>query len=126
MKRIWSILILALVIAVICTTGCLYIFNFENNITKMMNESKQLIQDKQYEQAAKASKRAEQYFVKNERIISVFCDHELLEQLGVSISKLAPLAEEETEYEFDSELQSAFVMLRHLVNDQRPSIRNIL
>ena len=91
-----------------------------------MNESKQLIQDKQYEQAAKASKRAEQYFVKNERIISVFCDHELLEQLGVSISKLAPLAEEETEYEFDSELQSAFVMLRHLVNDQRPSIRNIL
>ena len=107
MKRISAILVLALIIVAVCSCGNIYIFHVEKNLNSLMGDANTYIKQKDYENAAKAAEKAEKYFVENEKAVSVFCDHELVENLGVALSRLSPLSKEETEYEFISELNSS-------------------
>ena len=71
--------------------------------------------------AGKLCKRVEDIYTEREKLLSAFVNRGDLNEIGVSISTVAPLAGKDSKAEFLSALKGAKTSLTHLKNDQSPS-----
>lgn len=124
MKRlIISSLILAVIVAV-SIMGLYYINENYEQIIAEIEAGEEKIRTKDYEGAKKHINNAEERYVRAEKYLSAFVNHNTLDEIGVNIAAIAPFAEGEAE-EFLSHAKAAKTALKHLKNDMAISVRNL-
>ncbi len=125
MKRlIISLLCLGLVVAA-SFFGIRFVNSTYDRLTEMLEEVEKLTARENFEEAKKLCEKAEKLYVKREKWLSAFVNRGDLNEIGISISAVAPLASKESEAEFLSALSEAKTALKHLKNDQSPSPENL-
>ena len=125
MKRLITVGILAALIVTACFTGHTVINRAGRDVGGLLTESIEAAQDGDAKKAYELSLKAEKAFIEAEGRISFFIYHDLVEGMGLQISKLPDLACDETLSEFSAEANGALVMLTHIVNDEKPTLLNV-
>lgn len=125
MKRlIISFVLLAVVLAV-----SYYGINFVNsNYDKILGEldlGTEMMERGDFGSAKLHCEKAEEIFEKNEQYMAAFINHSLLDDIGVCIAAVAPLADKESVPEFFSQCEEAKISLRHIRNDHKFLIGNL-
>lgn len=126
MNRLIAAVILAVLIAGGCIWGQITVSDCDDVIGNALDQSREAAERGDFESAKKLAEKSEDVFADHEHRLSIFVDHDLVEDLGMQIAKLSTLAEEDTGAEFLSELDAADIMLLHIVRDNRPTLLNIL
>ncbi len=101
--------------------GIRFVNSTYGHLTEILEDAEKLTAEENFEEAKKLCVKAEKLYVKRERWLSAFVNRGDLNEIGVSISAVAPLASKESEAEFLSALSEAKTSLKHLKNDQSPS-----
>lgn len=125
MKRlVWAAILLVIVVC-----GCLWGMNsvetMYSDMYASLSEAYSYAEVGDMDKAAETSEKLELMYIDSEKSVSFFIHHSLTEELGVSISKLAPLARNDSE-EFMPECKAAMTTLVHIRNDQKLKLKNIM
>lgn len=126
MKRLITVAVLLACIVASCVVGQTVISDCGEKVGVLLTEGVEAAQAGDIEAARQKALEAENAFMQKEQWLDVFVHRDLVENLGSQLALLSHLAEEETIAEYRSEAASAFVMLTHVVNDERPMMLNIL
>ena len=125
LKRLIAVGVLTLFIVVVCVVGHLTIESHYAQLSENLKRAYSAAEQEQPEAAAEAARKTEALYVKAEGKMTFFVDHTLVEELGVSISRLCPLAEAGDLKEFRAECMAAQTRLRHILNDERLTFVNV-
>ena len=125
MKRL--IVSLALFIAVIslCFFGVKYVRASYEKINSELIRSEQCAKSEDYKGAKEAAVLAEEIYTKREQALAAFIKHDILDEVGVCLAAVPPLAEKESREEFLSSLAEAKVALTHIRNDHKFMLGNL-
>lgn len=126
MSRIITACVLFLLVIAGCVCGQLTVNHCDEKISTLIDEANKAAEEGDFDTAEATVINAESTFSECEKVLALFIDHRLVEELGAQIAKLPRLATEETSDEFLSELASANVMMIHIVRDNHPTLLNIL
>ena len=126
MSRIIAACIMTVLVAVSCISGQITVNNCDNKISTLIDQACDAAKNGDFSAAEEAAEKAEEAFVECEPKLGLFINHRLVEELGMELSKLPSLANENAGEEFLAELESARVMMIHIVRDNHPTILNIL
>ncbi len=125
MNRLITVAVLMTIVVAICIVGYCVVSGLGDSVGPLLEQADYAASTGDIEAARELSCKAEEEFVKREKWVSIFIYHELVEELGVQLSALPDFAEEESQEEFLSAINSAIVMLGHVVSDEKPSFSNI-
>lgn len=125
MNRLWIAALLAAIIAAICITGNIVIDNYSTKIENAVNSAYEAAMSNDYEKAIEYSELAETVFVDAEDKISFFIHHQLIEDMGVAIAEIPPLAHKGDMSEVSSKCKASLILLTHIVDDENLTISNI-
>ncbi len=101
--------------------GIRFVNATHRELSGLLDKAESFTDEEDFEGAKKVCKKAESLYVKREKWLSVFVNRGDLNEIGVCLSAVAPLAGKESEAEFLSALSEARTSLKHLKNDQSPS-----
>lgn len=68
---------------------------------------------------------AETTYAKREKLLSAFVNRGVLNEIGISLASLSPMADSDSGPEFLSRLSEARISIEHLKNDQSPSTQSL-
>lgn len=126
MKRFLIACTLIIIVAVLCSVGSWYLKNTHAVIDEMLDNLLEHFEQGDMQQTAQAARALEKEWVKREKYLSIFIDHQKIDNIGISIAKLEPLAQLEAHAEFLAECKLAKVMLLHVINDEKISLESVL
>lgn len=118
-------MLLLLIIATSCITGHLIIKNYSTTLEELLNNAYEAAMNGDAELATEYAERIESTYVEAEGKITFFIDHTLVEDMGVAVAGLPPLARDGEFTDFCSGCKSALIMLKHIVNDEKLTLTNI-
>ena len=125
MKRLIISLAFFGAIAAISFCGIHFVNNTFDSLTDLLNKAEQAAQEQDFEKAEELCDEVEKVYVKRERFLSAFVNRGVLDEIGLTISSLSPLAKEESKAEFFSNVKEAKTSLKHIKNDQALSPENL-
>lgn len=125
MKRLMISLALLLGVLALSCYGTGYVTSTYEDIVRELSRGEELMQSGEYEAAREHCSRAEKIYEDNEQYLAAFLNHGLLDDIGVSLAAVPPLANEESLPEFFSRCKEAEISLRHIRNDNKFLIGNL-
>ncbi len=123
MKRLIVVGVLLVLIVSVCITGQAVVKSSGDKISALLEQGMTAAESGDLEGARKKAEQAESAFVRDEFWLEIFVHRDLIENLGVQLSRLSHLAAEETLPEYCSEADGAIVMLTHVVSGERPTFK---
>ena len=97
-----------------------------NEVLDMVGKAEKYMQDEDETLAKAAALKAEEIWVKNEKYLSAFINHGLLDEVGLKLSQLEPFASIDTKEEFFASVNSAKTALIHMRSGQIPSLETVM
>lgn len=125
MKRLIISLAFFGAIAAISFLGISFVNNTYDSLTDLLDKAEHAAQEQNFEKAEELCNEVEKVYVKRERLLSAFVNRGVLDEIGLTISSLSPLANEESKAEFFSNVKEAKTSLKHIKNDQALSPENL-
>lgn len=117
MKRfIVSLVILGIVLG-ISLGGARFVTSTYEQIDQNLSKSLKFMDKGEYKEAKRLCAEAEKIYSKREHFLAAFVNHGILDEIGESVSSVAPLADKESIPEFKSSCSQAKTALRHMRND---------
>ncbi len=114
MKRLIVSALCAIALALICFCGKSVVKTKTEKIENGIKDIKISARDGDIKKAKRLSRKLERDFVKDEKLLALFVNSDTLSDLGVAISKIAPLLKGGATPEFYSELSSLQVQIIHI------------
>lgn len=124
MKRIIAAGVLGVIIAVCCIANTVYIKRSYGELTEDINLLKKEY-SVSYESAAEKAEKFEEKWVKKEALLSIFANHGIVDEIGVSISKLPIYARFKSDDMFLSECRSIELELTHMLKDTQITTHSV-
>lgn len=90
-----------------------------------MDRAKSYAEKGNFKEAARLCEKAEKTYAKREKLLSAFVNRGDLNEIGISIASLSPMADKDSGPEFLSRLSEARISIEHLKNDQSPSTQSL-
>ena len=125
MKRLIAAFCLALIVTGLCTADMLMTDRTYRNLSADINNCRIAFQTGDFATAENYAKKLEQNWTEREDIFSIFINHELIDDMGVSVAKLVPLAQNKDTM-FLVECRVIEMTLQHIKNDSEINIHSIL
>lgn len=125
MKRLIVSLILFAAVIAICFLGVRYVRASYEKINSELIRSEQCAKREDFKGAKEAAVLAEEIYTKREQTLAAFIKHDILDEVGVCLAAVPPLAEKESREEFLSSLAEAKVALTHIRNDHKFLLGNL-
>ncbi len=94
-------------------------------LTDMLDDAISYAESDDMETARKRAKDIENRYIEAEKRLSFFVDHTAIGDIGVDISQLYYLADEEGKSDFCALCRSTKIAVTHIVDGETPSLRNI-
>ena len=126
MSRIIAACVMAVLVVASCIAGQTTVAGCDKKISSFIDQARDAVMQEDFANAQQAAEKAEETFVNCETKLELFVNHRLVEEVGMELSKLPSLAKEDTCQEFLAELESARVMMIHIVRDNRATLLNVL
>lgn len=126
MKRMIAAAVLAVLIAALAAWGRLAVDSNITAVEQLLTAAYVSAEAGDTEAAAEYATAAEQRLVQCEGYLSVFIDHSLVYELGVSVSRLPLMIQMDDTEEFLAECAAARTMVTHILKADRPALTNIL
>lgn len=126
MKRTIAAIILTVFIIVLAVWGQLAVSSNISAVEQLLTAAYNSAESGDFEAAAEYAVAAEQRLVRCEGYLSVFIDHRLIYELGVSVSRLPLMIHSEHTEDFLAECAAARTMVTHILRADRPALTNIL
>lgn len=116
MKRMLFGVAILLVIGLIVGLGSFTVYKTDKKMNAIFEKIESHANNNQIKATIRLCDMAEKEWIKNEKTLSLFVNHQEVCDIGVSISALAPLIKHNEKAEFFSELNKAKTQLTHLSN----------
>ena len=117
MKRLVICLVLLAVVLVLSLLGSRFVNMVYNEVDSALIHSLELAEAGDFEGAKLEAKRAEATYMQYEKPLAAVVNHGFLDDLGRTLSGVAPLAAEDSKEEFLGQLAEARTDLAHMKND---------
>ncbi len=124
MKRIIAAVVLALIVAALCTADIIITDRIYDKLTDDIAKCRTAFESGDYLTAENYSKKLESNWTEWEGMFSLFTNHDLIDDIGVSVSKLEPLAKDKDNI-FLVECRIIEMTLTHIKNDSRVNLHSI-
>lgn len=126
MKRLVIACCLAVLIIASCITENLVISHQYKKLDTMLRTASQQCLDNDLEDARDTAADLEKYWdEKAESVLSLFVNHDDVDQIGFSIAKLEPSIISDGSLEFVTECKTASTFLKHIKEDEEISLTSI-
>ncbi len=125
MKRLIAAAVLALLVVAALVADILVTNKVVETLTVDINNCKSAAEQGDYKLAEQHAEKLENNWQKIESYYSPFINHSLIDDMGVSVSKLKPLAKAGNDM-YLTECRVIEVTLTHIKNDSRFSLHNLL
>ncbi len=126
MKRLLLSLAIFAITAIISMTGINYVNSTCADIHDLLEECEKSALAEDADKAEESAKKAEKLFQDKERTLAAFVNHSVIDEAGVCLASISPLAEKDTLPEMLSQIAQAKTALQHIKNDQAFSYQNFL
>ncbi|MBQ5321179.1 MAG: DUF4363 family protein [Oscillospiraceae bacterium] len=126
MKRLITAISILLVSAALSVLSLFYLNSVKNKITSELYEISSLIEKENLPAAAARSDELYNYYSEINDILVVFLEHERLEELEETLSRLSPLIASGDLGEFSAEISKAETLSEKLYDHEQPKLKNIL
>ena len=126
MKRLLIACCLTVLIIASCITENIILSHYYERLTTMLNNASQLCLNDDLEGAQQQTANLEKYWNDNvENVLSMFVNHDVVDQIGHSIAKLEPSIILGGSLEFTTECKTARTFLQHIKEDEKISLTSI-
>jgi len=126
MKRLHIAVCLMVLILATCITENIAISHYYNKLDVMLKDASKLCLNNEFEDAEKKTIDLENYWDNSaENVLSLFVNHNVVDQIGYSIAKLEPSIISKGSLEFITECKTASTFLKHLKEDEEISLTSI-
>lgn len=125
MKRLLVSVILLGAVLLLCAFGISFVTDGYEKITEELTQGEKCMQNGDFEAAKKHCEKAEKLYVEREQFMAAFVNHGILDEIGQTLSGVAPLADKDSIPEFFSLSAEAKTTLAHLRNDHIFIIGNL-
>ncbi len=125
MKRLWVVGILLVLLVSFCSFGIYQIAKHEEKIIGILTEAMEAAEQEDFERAYELSMEGEREWIKSEKALSLFTNHLDLSNVGLAIAKLPPLIKHGDKSQFLAECAYTIVRVKHLANEEMPSLSNL-
>lgn len=126
MKRLIASFVIIIILGGACYTGVCITQKSYEEIYETVENSEKYMQNGEEAQAKSAALKAEELWIEKEKFLAVFINHELLDEVGLKLSQLEPLANEDTKEEFFASVKAAKTALIHMRSGQIPSVETVM
>lgn len=126
MKRLIASFVIIIILGGACYVGVYATQKAYEEIYETIENSEKYMQNGEEAQAKSAALKAEELWIEKEKFLAVFINHELLDEVGLKLSQLEPLANEDTKEEFFASVKAAKTALIHMRSGQIPSIETVM
>ncbi len=116
MKRLISAAILLVVIILLCTINAVTVKSAHTALLEGLEVCVESYGKNDTEGAYQSAAALESDWEKREEILSIFVDHDIIDDLGISISRLPALAKEDSDT-FLAECNAVRITLTHMIKD---------
>ncbi len=116
MKRLISAVILLAVITALCVINAVTVKSAHTKLSEKLEICIEAYNKDDTEKAFNTATQLENDWEKREEILSIFVDHDIIDDLGVSISRLPALAKEDSDT-FLAECNAVKITLTHMIKD---------
>jgi hypothetical protein len=118
MKRLGVSLVILALIAAICIVGIIFIQIRYEEVDKLLVQCEDFMEQDDWKSAARCANTAEKVWMKSEKGLSVFINHDLIDEVGLCIASISPYATPDTKQDFFAACKTAKTALLHMKNDQ--------
>ena len=126
MKRLVIAVGLIVLIVVVCITENIIISHYYEKLNTMLDTASQLCLNGDKEGAQQQTADLEKYWDESvENVLSMFVNHDVVDQIGYSIAKLEPSIISGGTLEFTTECKTASTFLKHIKEDEEISLTSI-
>lgn len=125
MKRIIAAVVLSLIVAGLCFADITLTDKTCDKLTRELDNCRMAYESSDYAAAEKYAEALEKSWAEQEDLFSVFINHELIDDMGVSLAKLVPLAESRDDM-FLVECRVIEMTLKHIKNDSTVNLHSVL
>ena len=125
MKRLLISFAILILIGGVYFFGVGYINSNYEKITGELEKGEKYIQNGDIQNGKKHCAKAERMYTESEQYLSIFVNHGTLDDIGVTISAVFPLADKDSVPECLSHIAQAKVSLKHLYNDHAFIMKNL-
>ena len=126
MKRLIASFIIIIILGGACYLGVCTTQKAYNEIYETIENSERHMQNAEEAQTKSAALKAEEIWIEKEKLLAVFINHELLDEVGLKLSQLEPLASLDTKEDFFAAVNSAKTSLVHMRSGQIPSVETVM
>lgn len=116
MKRLISASILLVIIVTLCIVNAFTVKSAYDDLSQKLELCISEYNSDNISKAFESATELENNWKKREEILSIFVDHDIIDDLGVSISRLPSLANKESDT-FLAECNAVKVALTHMIKD---------
>lgn len=125
MRRLTTALVLILLLGGICVTGIWTIDHNYEKITGLLDQAVDCYESGEMDKAVALAVDLEQQWVKAERYLSLFVNHDTVDEVGASIAKLEPLALSDDKADYLAACKTAHLQLLHIRANEEVNFLNI-
>lgn len=125
MKRLLTALVLALLLTGICVIGVCTIDRQYEKMDGLLEEAIDCYENGEMEKAPALAVEIEKQWVETERYLSLFVNHETVDEVGASIARLEPLALTDDVSDYLAVCKEARLRLLHMRGDEKVDWFNI-
>lgn len=122
MKRLFAAFAFILLLAGITATGIYFVNDYTGQMDDLLIEAEDAARAGDTHTAISFCQQAEAYWVKAEKVLSLFINHSDVSQVGQSCTRLAPLIEEGETGEFFASVRTIRVQLIHIASMETFSV----
>ncbi|MBQ9977501.1 MAG: DUF4363 family protein [Clostridia bacterium] len=126
MKRLIAGFVIIIILGGACYLGVCATQKAYEEIYETIENSEKYMQNGEEAQAKSAALKAEELWIEKEKLLAIFINHELLDEVGLKLSQLEPFANENTKEEFFASVNSAKTALTHMRSGQIPSVETVM
>ncbi|MCI8361016.1 MAG: DUF4363 family protein [Clostridiales bacterium] len=126
MRRMTTALVLVLLLSGICVTGICTVNHHYKKIDRLLDGAIDCYEQGDLERAAALAVDIENQWVQSERYLSLFVNHDTVDEVGVSISKLEPLALSGDWADYLAACKNAHLQILHIRENEKVNFLNLL
>ena len=126
MKRLVVSLIIILILGGLSCLGNLLTKNEYKKINESLNLVQEYIKKEDFESSKKIAEELEENWLKSEKKLAIFINHQLLEEVGLKLSVINPLCEKDSKTDCAAAIKEAKTALVHMKNGQIPSFETVM
>ena len=126
MKRLVASLVIILILGGLSYVGNITTKNEYKRINEYLTLAEDYIKEQDYISGEEMSAKAEEKWLKSEKKLALFRNHQLLEEVGLKLSVIKPFCRKETTVICLSAIKEAKTALVHMKNGQIPSFETVM